>query len=329
MILADKIIELRKKEGWSQEQLAGELGVSRQAISKWESKQAIPDMSKILAMSKLFVVSTDYLLKDEIGQPEEAPELPVTEDTVGDKGEALTPVSMDLANEYLELNKRDSVRIAIGVLLCILSPVLLILMLGASDSGMIPMTEDQVSLVGMVILMLHIGIAVALFIPTGMHGEKFKFITEHSIDTAYGVDGMVSERKKAFEHEHTASIVIGVTLCVIAAVPLLVTAFISESGYGGDFIVLTGTAILLVFVAVGVYIIVRVSIIWGSFQVLLEEGDYTRENKKCTRKIGSIYWGIVVAIYLLLSFLTMRWDITWVIWPVSGVLYGVISQIAK
>ena len=83
------------------------------------------------------------------------------------------------------------------------------------------------------------------------------------------------------------------------------------------------------FVAVGVYIIVRVSIIWGSFQVLLEEGDYTRENKKCTRKIGSIYWGIVVAIYLLLSFLTMRWDITWVIWPVSGVLYGVISQIAK
>ena len=329
MILADKIIELRKKEGWSQEQLAGELGVSRQAISKWESKQAIPDMSKILAMSKLFGVSTDYLLKDEICQPEDAPEISVPEETVGDKGEILTPVSMDLANEYLELNKRDSVKVSVGVLLCILSPVLLILMLGASDAGMIPMSEDQVSFIGIIILMIFVGIAVALFIPAGMHDDKYKFITEQSIDTAYGVDGMVSERNKAFEHEHTASIVIGVTLCVIAVIPMLITAFISESGYGGDFIVLTGTAILLVFVAVGVYIIVRVSIIWGGYQVLLEEGDYTRENKKCTRKIGNIYWGIILAVYLLISFLTMRWDITWVIWPVAGVLYGVISQVVK
>ena len=52
MILADKIIELRKKNGWSQEDLAEKLDVSRQSISKWEGAQSIPDMNKILSKVK-------------------------------------------------------------------------------------------------------------------------------------------------------------------------------------------------------------------------------------------------------------------------------------
>ena len=70
MILADKIIDLRKKAGWSQEELAEKLGVSRQSVSKWEGAQSIPDMNKILQLSELFGVSTDYLLKDSLEAPE-------------------------------------------------------------------------------------------------------------------------------------------------------------------------------------------------------------------------------------------------------------------
>lgn len=66
MILANKIIALRKKAGWSQEDLADQLGVSRQSVSKWEGAQSIPDMDKIVQMSRIFGVSTDYLLKDEL-----------------------------------------------------------------------------------------------------------------------------------------------------------------------------------------------------------------------------------------------------------------------
>ena len=66
MILADKIIYLRKKNGWSQEQLAEQLNISRQSVSKWESGTSIPDLDKILKMSAIFGVSTDYLLKDEL-----------------------------------------------------------------------------------------------------------------------------------------------------------------------------------------------------------------------------------------------------------------------
>ena len=68
MILADKIIENRKKNGWSQEDLAEKLGVSRQSVSKWESAQAIPDLKKILQLSEVFGVSTDYLIRDEIAR---------------------------------------------------------------------------------------------------------------------------------------------------------------------------------------------------------------------------------------------------------------------
>ena len=65
MILADKIIDLRKKAGMSQEELAEKLGVSRQSVSKWEGAQSTPDLNRILKMSEIFGVSTDFLLKDE------------------------------------------------------------------------------------------------------------------------------------------------------------------------------------------------------------------------------------------------------------------------
>ena len=66
MIIADKIVSLRKRAGWSQEELAEKLGVTRQSVSKWEGAQSVPDMDKVVSMSRLFGVTTDYLLKDEL-----------------------------------------------------------------------------------------------------------------------------------------------------------------------------------------------------------------------------------------------------------------------
>ena len=63
-MLSEKIINLRKSRGWSQEELAERLNVSRQSVSKWESGISNPELDKVVAMSTLFGVSTDYLLKD-------------------------------------------------------------------------------------------------------------------------------------------------------------------------------------------------------------------------------------------------------------------------
>ena len=70
MKLGDKILMLRKKEGLSQEQLAEKLNVSRQAISRWESGSALPDASNIRQLSKVFAVSADYLLNDDMDEYE-------------------------------------------------------------------------------------------------------------------------------------------------------------------------------------------------------------------------------------------------------------------
>ena len=63
MNMADRIQYLRKTKGISQEELADKLGVSRQAVSKWESEQSLPDLGKIITMSDYFEVTTDYILK--------------------------------------------------------------------------------------------------------------------------------------------------------------------------------------------------------------------------------------------------------------------------
>lgn len=98
MILADKIIEERKKNGWTQEDLAQKLGVSRQSVSKWESAGAIPDLKKIIQLADLFGVSTDYLLKDEIEKEKI--------DTSCDTDCELHRVTMEEANAYM--NEKSS-----------------------------------------------------------------------------------------------------------------------------------------------------------------------------------------------------------------------------
>ena len=71
MNLAEKIIQLRKQKGWSQEELATQMDVSRQSVSKWESGISMPDIDKIILLSQIFGTTTDYLLKDDIEDNEE------------------------------------------------------------------------------------------------------------------------------------------------------------------------------------------------------------------------------------------------------------------
>jgi len=73
MTFAEKLLQLRKREGYSQEELTNILDVSRQAISRWEMGTAVPDSSNLLQISKLFHVSTDYLLNDEYASDNDLP----------------------------------------------------------------------------------------------------------------------------------------------------------------------------------------------------------------------------------------------------------------
>lgn len=119
MLLADKIVTLRKRAGWSQEELAAQLSVSRQSVSKWEGAQSVPDMQKVVQMSRLFGVTTDYLLKEELGEPEPTP---------AESDAPLRCVTMEQAADYLALRQAAAPKLALATLLCVLSPAALLLL---------------------------------------------------------------------------------------------------------------------------------------------------------------------------------------------------------
>ena len=221
MILADKIIDLRKKNGMSQEELAEKMDVSRQSISKWESAQSVPDMKRIVRLSEIFGVSTDYLLKDDL-LPES---YDTTQNTPNEFDLPVKPVSMEEAGDFLRHRSLSARRVALGVMMCILSPVLLILLAQGQDSGRLNLTEPQAVGLGLLVLIIMVGAAVALFVTTGLRGKKFEYIEKEHIETSYGVDGMVKDRQEKFRRTFTTQLVTGIVLCVLSALPLFGVMF--------------------------------------------------------------------------------------------------------
>ena len=323
MILADKIIENRKKNGWSQEELADKLGVSRQSVSKWEGAQAVPDMKKIVLMSEIFGVSTDYLLRDdiEIAEPNEA--APV------DRGleDAVRSVSMEEASSFLEHNERAASRISTGVMMCILSPVLLIVIAGLAEADFISLGDAAAEAGGTAILIIIVAIAVGLFVMEAMRGKPYEYLDNTPIDTEYGVSGMVRERRDGYAEKHTRLLILGIMMCIIGAVPMMIMEMTRYSN-NTDLLPIAGVAAMLIIIAAGVKLIVLTCIRQGGYDRLLEEGDYTRLNKKAGKYDG-IYWAIATAVYLGWSFVTMRWEITWIVWPVAGVLFAAYREVMK
>ena len=82
MNFPEKLQKLRKERGWSQEELANRITVSRQAVSKWELGTAVPDTDNIVQLSELFGVTTDYLIKDGLDSDEDIPAVARTAEKV-------------------------------------------------------------------------------------------------------------------------------------------------------------------------------------------------------------------------------------------------------
>ena len=322
MILADKIINERKKNGWSQEELADMLDVSRQSVSKWEGAQSVPDLQKILKLAEIFGVSTDYLLKDEI-EPEDREVNYEVSDVISVKRR----VSMDEASEYMALKKQVLPKIAIGVFLCITCPVILIFLSGISISDWVNVSQNAAVAIGLIVLFAQIGIAVFLFITQSGKLEKYAFLEQEVFETEYGVDGVVKEKLSAYAQTNTRALVAGVLMCVLSPIPLIICSVLELPSW----IITSMVCVLLVIVAVAVYLFVAVCGINSSYKVLLQTGDYTPEMKFKNKKLdalSSIYWMVIVVVYLATSFITMRWDRTWIIWAISGVLFALIRVIA-
>lgn len=316
MIFADKLRTLRLKTGWSQEELAERMKVSRQSVSKWESAQSIPDLEKMIRLSQLFGVSTDYLLKDEydqpdhVGQDEDIPPLP--------------KVGLEEANAFLEMRNRIQKLISLGVFLCIISPIPLFIFGSMGIKGQFGLTEESGGIIGLVALFLLVAVAVADFIYVGFQSDEFKTILSGQFHAEYGLEGMVRDRMSRYKDTYALHNIVGVVLCILAPIPLILGAFFKAD----ELIVSLLVSLLLLMVAIAVFLFLKAGIRWASYKRLLQEGEYSREKLQKDSVLVQIiggFWMLVAAVYLGYSFATNQWKISWIILVVAGVLTPVIT----
>ena len=320
MILAEKITDLRKKAGWSQEELAEQLGVSRQSVSKWEGGQSLPDMDRIVRMSTVFGVSTDYLLKDEISELDEKPQIQTEEG-------ALRRVTMEEASRYMEIRAASAPRIALSSLLCVASPVIFLLLIALSESPMASIGENAAVGIGIVSLLVIVAIAVMGFMKAASAASDFAFLEKEAFETEYGVTSVVKQRKEEFRERYSRTNTISTVLCILSVVPL----FICVCFNAPDFAYILDVCFILLTVSVATYGFVSVGTVMGSYDKLLEEGDYTRSEKSRSPWIGgfsTVYWLCATALFLALQFIFEGTrDKAWIVWPIAGVLYGAVRII--
>lgn len=317
MILADKIARLRKKNGWSQEELAEKMNVSRQAVSKWESAQTVPDLEKILMLGNLFGVTTDYLLKDEIE----------SEEFTSGEEPAVRRLTLAEANEYLALRKTASVRMAVATFLCILSVIPLLILGAMAEIPSYGISENAAGAAGLIVLFLFIAAAVAAFLSCSFKNVPYAFLDKEPFDTEYGVTGMVSERQRQYKNTHMRCNMIGTMLCILSPVPIFVGMVV-----GSDFAMILAVCATLLLAGIGAVFFVVAGVRWASMQKILQSGDYSPAEKKRNKHedaLSAAYWTLATAVYLAWSFTTGNWKDTWIVWPIAGVLFAAVLNLYR
>lgn len=320
MILADKIIHLRKKYNMTQEDLAEKLNVSRQSVSKWEGNQATPDLNKVLKLSKLFGVTTDYLLNDD--------ESIETEEEVAKEAELpkadFVSVSLNTAKEYLEEKSDFAHRIGIGVVLLISSVIPIVTLTTPSMLRIIPENVSEAIGISALFLLVALGIGVMIF--ANMRMQKFEFL-EEAFELEFGVRGFVEKEIDNYRPTHTRQLSFGVGLIIVSVLPIIIINLLFPSFTEDHIGYVVG--IFLAVVSMAIYMLISTGIYWGSLNTLLNHRQPVDEESEVVDRIAGIYWPIVTAIFFGYSFITADWGRSWFIWPIAAMIFAALSGVVN
>ena len=320
MTFSEKISALRKQKGWSQEELAEKLMVTRQAVSKWESAQSMPDLDKLVQLSEALGVSTDYLLKDE--QAQSAPVPATAEQTVKPRH-----VTQEEARRYLQLQTAAIPKTTLGVALCVWSPIALIGLPVLRSTLNWGFPEEICSGIGLCVLLVMVAAGVALLLTASGKLREFEYLEREPIETDNGAREQALSMQREVLPICAKRNTIGVVLCILSVLPLF--ALMCVPGVPDGYYSLAVCALLLL-VGIACLLLVRMGSMRGAVDKLLEQGDYTRENKAKSRFVGAVsaaYWLVVTAAFLFYTFGPNgngQPQYSWFIWAVAGVLYGAL-----
>ena len=242
MRLGQKITELRKKNNLSQEGLAEKMNVSRQAVSKWESDQSIPDIEKIVSLSELFGVTTDYLLKS--GAP--SFEIKTADIPAEDK---LLILPDEFVQNFLSTAKKSSKLRALSIALAIFSPACISFC--SAISGFLIGVSDKmqliISLIGFAATIVVLAISFGLLIYSFLIMREFKHLNKQNFD-------IMEEKKKlrsaiqSFHHTNDKYLVLSCILAVLGIIGPVISGLSNSNGtvsliaWGITFSIFSGAA---------------------------------------------------------------------------------------
>ncbi len=295
MSLGQNIQFLRKRENITQEEFAEKMNVSRQTISKWESNAGFPETDKILQICELFSCNMDTLMR---GNMEET--------------------AVDDTEDYDRHHNRFTAAIA-GACTLILAGVTMLLIL----NGFSVPPEF-----GAMIFMVFIVISVTIFIISGINHDSY--IKKHpQIKPFYQ-----SETVERFERRFpfliaipTALILIGVIWTIGSNATLLKPSGLSEDQWGSF---VASPLLFLITVAVPIYIYAGMQKSKYDIDTYNKEHAQNEETLEKNKRVGS--WSSCImltatAVYLLMGFIGHLWGIGWVVFPIGGILCGIVSII--
>ena len=189
---------------------------------------------------------------------------------------------------------------------------------------------------GVILMFVLIAAGIACMIVPRARMESWRFLRREPCSISPATTDYVSDEKKKFRNTYTIMNTVGIILCVCSVIPaIIIDEFETKVNDGWSGI------LFFIFVAAGVACIVYSSWRYRAYQRLLNinsestiGGTYTRDrdkepyyNNKTMRAVMSVYWPTVTCIYLAYSFLTFRWWISWIIWPIAGVVHRLLVNL--
>ena len=314
MILAEKIVRLRKQVGWSQEELAEKMNVSRQSVSKWESTNSIPDLNRIIMLAELFDVSTDFLLRDENEAFDSHDE---------NKKPDIIQISLEQAAKYIENKMEVSALITKGVILCLCSVVPLFFFLAMAETNRLNLTGNIAAAIGVVCIVVMVSMGINFFLRANQYESDIAVIDKEAFELAYGVHGVFNEKLTKFRPTYNRRLSLGIFMFIISFAPLMFASML----FRGPSITLMMLIVLMLIIAAGIYIVSPVAAKYEAYNNILKDGplDTVKSRRvKRAEKLAAFYWPLLIAIFLGWSLWTMDWGVTWIIWPVGAVLFAAL-----
>jgi len=292
--VGELIYKKRKEKGLTQSQLGEMLGVSNKAVSKWENGESYPEFSAIQPLCEILSISADELVKGQ-----ENFEQQTFDDNVKQVQQDKQS-KVQMSEEGKKFEKKFYIAIALGVFLCVFSVAGLFLsrLLGASEGGSVS------------VLLACVAAGVFLFISFGIKHEHFqKGFEQEFIDKC---------------QKYAYLLATGVSMAILS--PCFFLLFYKESaGNNGDLLTLS---LFFVWIAIAVLFIVFAGLCIGKTKKQWGIDD-SAENETVQDKLSGMVMTGALAIFLLCGFVWGLWHPAWVVFPVGGIICGIIGMTKK